>query len=219
MKYLQLLMVMLFICTHISYDKASCQEAISDMKMTKTLEDSISEALNYQLLHYPESQYIDVYKNFMQDFFGPGHILADTAVSSQYLRQELSAPGPFDGPLYEKTGYKGNFYRVNLSLIKDKTIPSEIFFQNFVESVQGIIPPEGDDWMEVWVKIDRVIKKKGITFPDYESDSIKLKDNFDKGNYIVHHSKRFNDSTNFHYRIISRELFEKNILPLLNKEK
>lgn len=56
--------------------------------------DSISEALDYQLANYPASQYRDVYKNFMQDFFGPGHILADTAASGKYLRHELAEDGP-----------------------------------------------------------------------------------------------------------------------------
>lgn len=69
--------------------------------------------------------------------------------------------------------------------------------------------------MKVWNTIDCIIKKRDLTFPDYESDSLKLKQNFENENYIAHHSKRFNDSVKFHYRIISRELFENNILPLL----
>ncbi len=40
-------------------------------------EDSIKWAVIYQLEHYPESELRDVYKNFMQDYFGPGHILKD----------------------------------------------------------------------------------------------------------------------------------------------
>lgn len=102
-----------------------------------TAADSISEALDYQMRHYPVSQYRDVYKNFMQDFFGPGHILADTAASGRYLRQELAEEGPFDGPLYEKTGFRGNFYRVNLSLIKDGTIQYDVFFPAFCRERAG----------------------------------------------------------------------------------
>lgn len=215
MKVIDLLIFILCICSYSSPPDKSGRELISDTPSNMMLEDSISEALNYQLLHYPESQYVDVYKNFMQDFFGPMHILTDTAASSRYLKQELSESGCFEGPLYEKTGYKGNFYRVNLSLIKDGIIPYEVFFQNFVESVQGITPPDGDYWMAAWNIIDQVIKKKDLTFPNYESDRLELENNFKRGDYIAHHSKRFNDSVNFHYRIISRELFEKNILPLI----
>ena len=182
-----------------------------------TVTDSISEALDYQLTHYPSSQYRDVYKNFMQDFFGPGHILADTAASGRYLRQELAEEGPFDGPLYEKTGFKGNFYRVNLSLIKDSVIPYDTFFPAFVESVQGIIPPSGGEWMKTWNIIDSVIVAKGLHFPDEDIDRQALAEQFAEGNFIAHHSRRFNDSVHFHYRIISRDNFEKIILPLIEK--
>lgn len=182
-----------------------------------TVADSISEALDYQLSHYPSSQYRDIYKNFMQDFFGPGHILADTAASGRYLRHELAEEGPFDGPLYEKTGFRGNFYRVNLSLIRDSIVPYDLFFNTFVESVQGITPPSGEEWMKVWNRIDSVITEKGIHFPDEETDRNELNKQFDEGNYIAHHSRRFNDSVHFHYRIISRDNFEKTILPLIRK--
>ena len=184
-----------------------------------TAADSISEALDYQMRHYPASQYRDVYKNFMQDFFGPGHILADTAASGRYLRQELAEEGPFDGPLYEKTGFRGNFYRVNLSLIKDGTIQYDVFFPAFVESVQGIEPPSGEEWMKTWSLVDSVIREKGLRFYDEDKDRRDLNEQFAAGNYIAHHSQRFNDSVHFHYRIISRENFEKILLPMIDKRK
>ncbi|MDE5839613.1 MAG: hypothetical protein K2H49_01705 [Muribaculaceae bacterium] len=180
-----------------------------------TVADSISEALDYQISHYPSSQYRDVYKNFMQDFFGPGHILADTAASGRYLRHELAEEGPFEGPIYEKTGYKGNFYRVNLSLIKDGIVPYNTFFPAFVESVQGITPPSEEEWMKTWNQIDSVIKAKKLHFPDEATDRNELQKQFAEGNYIAHHSRRFNDSVHFHYRIISRDIFESRILPLV----
>ncbi len=191
----------------------------SDSTSTMTVSDSISEALDYQMSHYPSSQYRDVYKNFMQDFFGPGHILADTAASGRYLRHELAEEGPFEGPLYEKTGFRGNFYRVNLSVIKDSVVPYDLFFNTFVESVQGITPPSGEEWMKTWSIIDSVIINKGIRFPDEEIDRRDLEKQFSEGNYIAHHSQRFNDSVHFHYRIISRDNFENIILPLINSNK
>lgn len=177
--------------------------------------DSIAAALEYQVTQYPASQYRDVYKNFMQDFFGPGHILADTAAAGRYLRSELALDGPFDGPVYEKTGYKGNFYRVNLSVIRDGVVPYDVFFDAFVESVRGIVPPAGEEWMKTWGLIDSVIADRGIRFVDEEADRSDLASRFAEGNYIAHHSRRYNEAVNFHYRIISREKFETAILPLL----
>lgn len=180
-----------------------------------TLEDSIAVALDYQMSNYPASQYRDIYKNFMQDFFGPGHILADTTASGRYLRYELAETDVFDGPLYEKTGYKGNFYRVNILLIRDGIIPYDAFFKNFVESVQRIQPPSSEEWMETWALIDEVIRKKGLSFPDEETDRAELAQQFANQDYVVHHSQRYNDSVHFHYRIISKDLFEQNLLPFL----
>lgn len=179
--------------------------------------DSIAAALDYQISNYPASQYCDVYKNFMQDFFGPGHILADTVAAGRYLRQELAETETFEGPLYEKTGFNGNFYRVNLSLIKDNVIPYDLYFASFVESVQNIVPPSGEEWMRIWNEIDCVIKKKNLHFADEDSDRARLAAQFRDGNYVAHHSKRYNDAVNFHYRIISKKNFEKNLLPLITK--
>lgn len=194
------------------------QSAVTAEENNPTTADSIAAALDYQLERYPVSQYRDIYKNFMQDFFGPGHILADTAASAKYLRSELAEGGPFLGPLYEKTGYQGNFYRVNLSLIKDGVIPYDVFFETFVESVQGIIPPSGDEWMRTWNRIDSVIAKRGIKFHGEKQDRQDMARQFAEGNYVVHHSQRYNDSVHFHYRIISRDNFQNVILPYINNQ-
>lgn len=195
-------------------DKTPVPDNVRDIVTTA---DSISEALDYQMSTYPVSQYRDVYKNFMQDFFGPGHILSDTAKSGKYLRSELMEDGCFGGPLYEKTGYKGNFYRVNLSLVRDGVIPYDVFFNTFVESIQGIVPPSGKEWMSTWNMIDSVITSKGLKFIDEDIDRKALSGRFEKGDYVAHHSQRFNDSVKFHYRIISKEKFEKIIYPLIQE--
>lgn len=178
----------------------------------------IRKALEYQHDNYPISEYRDVYKNFMQDFFGPGHIIADTAASAKYLRKELSETKNFGGPDFEPTGYNGNFYRVNLGLIADGTIPFSTFFEVFVESVRSIVPPTGEEWMEIWESIDDEIAKMGWNFNNEVQDRTDLAAQFADGNYIVHHSKSYEDSVNFHYRIISREKFNEVILPLINSK-
>ncbi len=190
-------------------------EILGKMAETKTMGDSIRIALEYQKENYPASQLRDVYKNFMQDFFGPGHILNDTAASGRYLRSELAETTQFDGPDYEPTGFRGNFYRVNIGLIADGTIPYDTFFTTFVNSVQDITPPDSKYWMNVWDSIDTQIGKMGWKFENEEADRTAFKEQFNKGNYIVHHSKAYNEAVNFHYRIIARDKFEKIILPLL----
>ena len=117
--------------------------------------------------------------------------------------------------MYEPTGFRGNFYRVNLSLIRDSVVPYDVFFASFVESVKAITPPPAEEWMRTWSTIDSVITSKGISFPDEEADRSALRQQFAEGNFIAHHSRRFNDSVRFHYRIISRSRFESDIMPLI----
>lgn len=184
--------------------------AVSGVAQTRN--DSIRLALSYQLQHYPASQYRDVYKNFMQDYFGPGHILNDTVAAGKYLRYELENSEKFDGPDFEPTGFEGNFYRVNLRLIKEGTIAYDDFFEAFVESVQDILPPDGETWMNIWSEIDNEISIIGATFVNEEQDRAELAEQFSQGNFIVHHSHTFNEANNFHYRIISKDIFNRRIL-------
>lgn len=178
--------------------------------------DSIRTALEYQRSNYPVSQYRDVYKNFMQDFFGPGHILADTVAAANYLKRELAETELYDGPLYEPTGFRGNFYRVNLSLIKNGIVPYDVYFNAFVNSVQNITPPDPSFWMDMWQKIDNEIHHMNWTFQNEDIDRTDLNKQFKNGNFIAHHSKAYNDAVNFHYRIISRSNFDRYIRPYLD---
>ena len=204
-----------FLLFLIAFNFIACAQVLGQSED----ESKIFRALLYQKDNYPFSQYRDVYKNFMQDYFGPGHILTDTTASAKYLQKELRDTDIFEGPDYEPTGFNGNFYRVNLRLLADGTIPYNTFFDCFVESVQSIVPPTGDEWMEIWESIDRVIAKTGWTFENEEQDRTELSKQFSCGNYIVHHSNAFDDNTNFHYRIISKENFNNIILPIIESKK
>lgn len=177
---------------------------------------AIRAALVRQRAEYPASHYCDVYKNFMQDSFGPGHILADTASAASYLRRELASTSSFGGPDYEPTGHEGNFYRVNLRLLHDSIVPFHVFFSAFVRSVQGIVPPEPEVWRGKWQQIDSVISELGWHFDNENADRLMIAERLRDGDFIVHHSPEFNRASRFHYRIISRQLFESEILPRLS---
>ena len=116
-----------------------------------SFERKVKQALAYQMREYPESTLKDVYKNFFQDRYGPGHLLSDTAAAGAYLRRELASYTEVTGPYFEPTGWEGNFYRVNLSVIKQQLVPYEDFFSAFVRSVQGITPVPVSEWKEQMV--------------------------------------------------------------------
>jgi hypothetical protein len=54
-----------------------------------------------------------------------------------------------------------------------------------------------------------------LSLPDYDAHRKEIEDRLDRGEYVEHHSKVFEESYSPHYRIISRQIFEKELRPLL----
>lgn len=179
--------------------------------------EKIRQAVERQLELYPESTLRDLYKNFFQDRFGPGHIIADNSAADRYLRYELNTAEGFEGLDYEPTGYEGHFYRVNLGVIADGRVPYDKYFDAFVRSVNGITPISIEEWSKEWHEIDSVIVSMGLQLEDFSADRAEIKALIEGGDYVMHHSQRFNDHYQPHYRIIERTIFENEILPLLNR--
>lgn len=177
---------------------------------------AIEKAVRAQMEEYPRSTLFDIYKNFFQDRFGPGHIIADTSSASAYLMDELASADHFNGPLYEPTGAEGNFYRVNLSVIKDGLIDYRTYFDTFIESVQAIVPPSGEEWVQEWERINGIIARMPARPAGYEKDSAVLDSLLAGGHYVMHHSEAYTAAYDPHYRIIGKAEFEKRILPRLS---
>ena len=179
----------------------------------------ITRAIEYQLDTYPASQLADVYKNFFQDYYGPGHILADKNHSRAYLLEEMSdTTVAWEGPIFEPTGANGNFVRVNMSVIRDGDVTFDTYFDAFARSIEGIVPPSDAEWRSAWSRIDSVLTSHGATFRNEVSDREMIAHKLADGDFAVHHSKVYNDTYHFHYRIFSREIFEKEILPKISKD-
>lgn len=175
----------------------------------------IRTAVENQLRIYPELTLQDLYKNFFQDYFGPGHILSDTLSAGAYLNRELASFEKVTGPYYEPTGYNGNFYRVNLSVIKEGLISRDDFFDAFIRSVTDIQTITIEDWRKKWEEIDVVIYDMDLSLPNYTMERKKIFSLLDEGKYVMHHSEQFSKAYDPHYRIINREIFLKEILPNL----
>ena len=75
----------------------------------KDFEKAVREAVSWQMQTYPKSTLKDLYKNFFQDKFGPGHIISDTTAAGNYLRRELASYTECTGEIAEPTGWEGNF--------------------------------------------------------------------------------------------------------------
>ena len=181
-------------------------------------ERRIRHSVERQMECYPHSTLRDLYKNYFQDRFGPGHIIADEGAADRYLRYELANATSFDGDDYEPTGYEERFQRVNLGVIADGRVPYDVFFSAFVRSVNGIEPITIEQWREEWGEIDAVIAKMGLELENYEDDRAEIEALIKGGDYVMHHSKLFEQHYDPHYRIIESEIFRKEILPLIERK-
>ncbi|MCQ2219946.1 MAG: hypothetical protein MJZ12_01055 [Prevotella sp.] len=188
---------------------------------SKSDRELIGEAIAIQMKDYPQSTLKDVYKNFFQDAFGPGHLMSD-AVDAQermtnYLRSECeSAKTDVDpSPYYVKSGWHGRFYRVNLSVINEGKVPFDVFLSAFMESARNFVLPEIEDWSKEWTVIEEVFREKGYEVPGFSEDSTAISNLLKIGEYASHHSEQYEKAYHPHYRLIEKSVFEDKILPLL----
>ena len=186
------------------------------MSCEDTRNKLIREAVENQLSVYPSSTLRDLYKNFFQDRFGPGHLIPDTAASGNYLRNELASFDKTTGAYYEPTGWEGCFYRVNLSVIKENLVPYDVYFDAFVRSVNQIVPISVEQWKTEWLTIDTIIQAMNLSLPDYEKDRLEIIEMLDQGEYVSHHSPQYEQHYDPHYRIIEKSIFEREIKPYLS---
>ncbi|MDO4949290.1 MAG: hypothetical protein Q4E55_03875 [Bacteroidales bacterium] len=182
---------------------------------------AIRQAVQRQMLAYPASTLKDIYKNFFQDAFGPGHILSDSPDAEQlmlrYLESECkeAANDPNPSPDYELTGWHGRFYRVNLSVVVSGKVPLDTFFSAFLTSARQFTLPRVTDWADEWAVIVEETEQLYPTLPDFTAHCQSIDHMLSQGRYASHHSDIYNSTYHPHYRLIERTLFEQQLLPLL----
>lgn len=207
----------LFITLILVFACAACG-TITGNKSDREL---IGEAIAIQMKDYPQSTLKDVYKNFFQDAFGPGHLMSDAEDAQErmtnYLRNECeSTKTDVDpSPYYVKSGWHGRFYRVNLSVINEGKVPFDVFLSAFMESARNFVLPEIEDWSKEWAVIEEVFKERGYEVPGFSEDSTAISNLLKSGEYASHHSEQYEKAYHPHYRLIEKNIFEDKILPLL----
>jgi hypothetical protein len=174
-------------------------------KANKSFKNAVRRSVIQQLETYPQSTLKDLYKNFFQDEFGPGHIVSDTATAGKYLRLELENNDHFNGKDFESLGWQGNFVRVNLRLIKDTIIPYNTYFQYFIESVSLINTITQEKWIEEWTAIDSIICTMNLRLPNFENDRLEIFSLLRSGKSVIHHSEIFEKAYEPHYRIMDKK--------------
>lgn len=182
-------------------------------------------AIACQLQDYPETRVQDIYKSFCQDNLGPGHLIPDPQSARNYLESELRTfkedldSARYDAPsiMYYPVGDQGNYVRVDLSVVLDGLVGEETYLDAFVRSANEGKRLTEEQWVAKWREVEKVIKKDFPDIPDAVKDLEMIDSYVEKGDLIMHHSEAFSNAYNPHYRIIARDIFEKEIKPLIDR--
>ncbi len=173
---------------------------------------------------YPQSQLCDVYKFCFQDWFGPEHLVSDSASVADYIVAEIERADSTDWlcPLFAyPVGMDSNFVRVDLNYVRQGVIPVGVLASAFVESAQGwhkVTDESKKQWSHQWSKILSCIRDVNPQPQNFEEDSTLIANALSKGEYAFHHSRLFNATYHQHYRIIRRDVFDRVIVPLIENK-
>ena len=67
------------------------------------------------------------------------------------------------------------------------------------------------DWQKEWQRIESIIRSMELSLPDYDAHRKEIEDRLDRGEYVEHHSKVFEESYSPHYRIIGLQSYYKKV--------
>lgn len=167
------------------------------------------EFVSTEFATFPESRFVDIYKSFFQDAYGPGHLIPDTTHAGIYLSEELQYENWPDTLLWQATGINHDYYRINLVLVKNGTIPRDTFLLAMLESATLARKPEISDFKNQVEELYKVVQQKYPGLPDLEKDKKAIDAQLDKGEVMMHHSEHYLKTYQRRYRIVHRSVFER----------
>ena len=168
------------------------------------------------LKQYPKARLLDIYKSCFQDYMGAEHLVNDTASAKAYLDQELATTdtGSLMAWYYEPCGVNGNYVRVSLRAVKEGIITADALLNAFIASAGGERSTV-ESWATRWHEMVSAIEGMGLALPHYEQDKQFIEEVLAKGKYAISHSPDYRDAYSPHYRIVRRDIFERDLKPLL----
>lgn len=188
-------------------------------------QDDCRKTLQRYMDQFPQSDLCDVYKFCFQDVFGPAHIVESghgvlgSAKCVKNIEEEIAKSKQLGGPDYQYTGCEGNYVRVNLSIVKSGKLTAAQLADCLCRSVEPPYQMSIEEWKYRWSQLEHILVSMKPAPGHFTMDSESIESLLERGGYTVHHSYSFNSTYNFHYRIIRRDVFEKEILPLISNTK
>lgn len=177
--------------------------------MASERDQKIQQFIENELNHYPKARLTDLYKNYFQDAYGPGHMIPDTTRAGAFLDREMKEAKWKDTLLWQPLGIHHDYYRVNLLLVRDGVIPRQDLLEGMVESAPLARKPDIESWKTEWAEVLKVIKEHCPNLPNILYDEKAIDELLDKGNVVMHHSTQYIDAYQPHYRIIHHSVFER----------
>lgn len=167
------------------------------------------EFVNTEFATFPESRFVDIYKSFFQDVYGPGHIIPDTAHAGKYVVAELQNEEWPDTILWQATGINHDFYRINLVLVKKGIIPRDTLLLAMMKSAKLARNTDISLFKKEVDNLYLIVKNLHPNLTDLEKDKKEIDEQLAKGEVMMHHSEHYLQTYQRRYRIIHRSVFER----------
>ena len=177
--------------------------------------------INRQMQTYPKSRLLDIYKSCFQDYMGAEHLVSDRQRVKAYLDEELNTISLDDlmSWYYEPCGIDSSYYRVSIRAIKESLVSEDLMLNAFIRSANSEKRPSVELWSERWHKIIGTIDQMKLDMPNYQEDKQFIDSVLSVGKYAISHSPDYREAYHPHYRIVERNIFEKEIKSLIDKKK
>ena len=171
-----------------------------------------------QLLTYPQSRLLDLYKSCFQDFMGAEHLVSDRQRVKEYLDAELNTTAlddlmPWN---YEPCGVDSSCYRVSIRTIKEDVLSEDMLLDTFIRSANTPKRPSVEEWRKRWHVIISTIDQMQLGLPLYQHDKAFIDSILSVGKYAISHSPEYREAYRPHYRIVERSIFERELKPLID---
>lgn len=180
-------------------------------------------AIHSILKKYSDATLIDIYKYLFQSRFGPEHLVSDSLIAFNMLKDELnneeikSYKLKSDTLLMELLYPDKKYVRVDLSLVKDRVIPINLFFTAFLQSFEKHDSLKIEKWKNDWNQIVQRLENENLKIKNFKEDKNKIENAFRQNRFVFSHSQIYKTHYKPHYRIINYKIFEKFLLPYLKQ--
>ena len=169
--------------------------------------------VNRQMQAYPKSRLLDIYKSCFQDYMGAEHLVSDRQRVKAYLDEELNTTSLDDLMpwYYEPCGIDSNYYRVSIRGVKESLVSEDLLLNAFIQSANTEKRPSVESWSKRWHKIIGTINQMKLDLPNFQEDKQFIDSVLSVGKYAISHSPDYREAYHPHYRIVERNIFEREI--------